>query len=263
MTDSLGETPESAIPCLKPFWQNKYKTSAGKNWNNFYKRNSTNFYKDRHWLDHEFPNLLTRPEVVGLEVGCGVGNLIFPALERNATLKLFACDFSETAIRLVQQHEAYAELHQQGRIDAFVCDISLPAPFSIPGIQPDSLDFVTCVFVLSAIPPAQHVRVLESLRDVLAPDGVICFRDYAAGDSAQRRFQQRSPAEVAKLEDFLYVRQDGTMSYFFRESYFRSLVHRVEGLGIESLDVLERRTTNVKKGLDEKRQFLQAVIKRT
>lgn len=34
----------SSIP---DFWQRKYETEAAKNWDKFYKRNSTNFYKDR------------------------------------------------------------------------------------------------------------------------------------------------------------------------------------------------------------------------
>lgn len=250
-------TNESAIPSLKPFWQNKYKTMAGKNWDKFYKRNTTNFFKDRHWLDHEFPNLLTRPDMTGMEVGCGVGNLIYPALERNESLSLFACDFSLSAINLVKADDRYAALNQEKRLDAFVSDITLPGPFA-PTVQPSTLDFITCVFVLSAIPPTKHIDVLRSFVEVLRDDGIICFRDYAAGDLAQLRFQKAT--EVPKLEDFLYVRQDGTMSYFFAEDYFRSLVEQVDGLHIQKLEVVERRTKNVKRGLDEARYFLQVVM---
>ena len=32
------------------FWQDKYEAEAAKNWSLFYKRNTTNFYKDRHYL---------------------------------------------------------------------------------------------------------------------------------------------------------------------------------------------------------------------
>ncbi|KAF8949986.1 hypothetical protein BGZ46_004814, partial [Entomortierella lignicola] len=39
---------------IKPFWVNKYKNEAAKNWDRFYKRNETRFYKDRHWIEREF-----------------------------------------------------------------------------------------------------------------------------------------------------------------------------------------------------------------
>lgn len=46
-----------------------------KYWNAFYKSNTTNAYKDRHWIVNEFPELLSCNETnrkVLLEVGCGV-----------------------------------------------------------------------------------------------------------------------------------------------------------------------------------------------
>lgn len=44
-----------------------------------------------------------------LELGCGVGNTIFPVLETNSQPELFVygADFSSTAIDIVRQHENY------------------------------------------------------------------------------------------------------------------------------------------------------------
>lgn len=42
---------------IPEFWQKKYKDEAAKNWNLFYKRNETRFFKDRHWIGREFPEL--------------------------------------------------------------------------------------------------------------------------------------------------------------------------------------------------------------
>ena len=44
-----------------------------------------------------------------LEIGCGVGNTIFPLLETNddAGLFVYGADFSATAIDIVQQHKDY------------------------------------------------------------------------------------------------------------------------------------------------------------
>ena len=39
------------------FWKKKYEDRANIYWNSFYKRNKTNFYKDRHYLHVVFPEL--------------------------------------------------------------------------------------------------------------------------------------------------------------------------------------------------------------
>ena len=53
--DQIGKgSPMSSVP---PFWQEKYKREASKNWNLFYKRNEDRFFKDRHWIGREFPEL--------------------------------------------------------------------------------------------------------------------------------------------------------------------------------------------------------------
>lgn len=93
--------------------RNKYEEEAKKNWDLFYKRNSTHFFKDRHWITREFPELLVtkseldggvnhRRERVLLEAGCGVGNTVFPLLAENKDVFIYACDFSPKAIELLQ-----------------------------------------------------------------------------------------------------------------------------------------------------------------
>lgn len=47
---------------LSDFQRNKLEAEAKRNWDLFYKRNQTNFFKDRHWITREFPELL-QPEV--------------------------------------------------------------------------------------------------------------------------------------------------------------------------------------------------------
>ena len=93
---------------LSLFQQNKFEKEAKKNWDLFYKRNTTNFFKDRHWITREFPGLLRaiseidHSSPVLLEVGCGVGNTVFPLLEENTALFIHACDFSTRAIDFVK-----------------------------------------------------------------------------------------------------------------------------------------------------------------
>lgn len=42
------------------------------------------------------------------QVGCGAGNTVYPLLELNQQLRVYACDFSPRAVALVQEHPAYA-----------------------------------------------------------------------------------------------------------------------------------------------------------
>lgn len=55
------------------FWRKKYEDRANSYWNNFYKRNKSNFYKDRHYLHVVFPELAPEfhsvTELKLLEVG--------------------------------------------------------------------------------------------------------------------------------------------------------------------------------------------------
>lgn len=42
---------------ISEFKRNKLEKEAQRNWDLFYKRNSTNFFKDRHWTSREFHEL--------------------------------------------------------------------------------------------------------------------------------------------------------------------------------------------------------------
>lgn len=100
----------------------KLETDAKKNWDLFYKRNETRFFRDRHWTIREFEQLVDmdgQPKTL-FEVGCGVGNFLFPLLEENKNLFIYACDFSPRAVELVKNHSQYNE----SRMKVFVSDIT-------------------------------------------------------------------------------------------------------------------------------------------
>lgn len=48
---------------VSDFKQMKIEKEAQKNWDLFYKRNTTNFFKDRHWTTREFEELQACREV--------------------------------------------------------------------------------------------------------------------------------------------------------------------------------------------------------
>ena len=105
------------------FKRQKLEAESRKNWDLFYKRNETRFFKDRHWTIREFQQLV---EIDGdskkilLEVGCGVGNFLFPLLEENVGLFMYGCDFSPRAIQLVKSDPRYNE----DRMKVFVSDVT-------------------------------------------------------------------------------------------------------------------------------------------
>ena len=196
---------------LPAFWKNEYETMANKYWHKFYRRNTTNFYKDRHYLHLICKELLDGPHGPSefnhmLEVGCGVGNAVLPLLELNDHLFVHCIDFARSAIELLRSNPLIASTGN--RLIADVCDVvrdDLPATVPMGGV-----DVVMCMFVLSALPPDSLSLVLRKLAGALRPGGILFIRDYGRYDEAQLRFKKGS-----KLDDHFYVRQDGTCAYYF------------------------------------------------
>ncbi|RAL60970.1 hypothetical protein DID88_010066 [Monilinia fructigena] len=80
---------------VSEFDKSRFNSDPAKWWNNFYKNNTANFFKDRKWLQQEFPILsqVTEPTygpVTILEVGAGAdvwdaaGNVLPPGLEESS-----------------------------------------------------------------------------------------------------------------------------------------------------------------------------------
>ncbi|KAK4192950.1 methyltransferase-like protein [Podospora australis] len=189
----------------------RFNADPAKWWNQFYKNNTDNFFKDRKWLQHEFPVLekLTKEDagpITILEIGAGAGNTAFPILaqNKNPKLKLHACDFSKKAVEVMRNHESYnTEVMQADVWD--VAGDDLP-----PGVEEGSVDLVMMIFIFSALSPKQWKQAVENVGRVLKPGGEVCFRDYGRGDLAQVRFRKGR-----YLEENFYIRGDGTRVYFF------------------------------------------------
>jgi tRNAThr (cytosine32-N3)-methyltransferase len=191
----------------------RFNSDPAKWWNLFYKNNTANFFKDRKWLQQEFPVLeeVTRedagPKTV-LEIGAGAGNTAFPIITKNKNpkLKLHACDFSKKAVEVMRNHESYnPEVMQADVWD--VAGEELP-----PGLGEGTVDVAIMIFIFSALSPRQWKRAVENVYRVLKPGGVVCFRDYGRGDLAQVRFKKGR-----YLEENFYIRGDGTRVYFFEK----------------------------------------------
>ncbi|XP_004603991.2 tRNA N(3)-methylcytidine methyltransferase METTL6 isoform X1 [Sorex araneus] len=241
---------------VSDFKQQKLEKEAQRNWDLFYKRNSTNFFKDRHWTTREFEELRSCREfadqkLIILEAGCGVGNCLFPLLEEDPNIFAYACDFSPRAVEYVKQNPLYSA----ERCRAFHCDLTKDD--LLEHVPPDSVDVVTLIFVLSAVHPEKMPLVLQNIHKVLKPGKSVLFRDYGLNDHAMLRFKAGS-----KLGENFYVRQDGTRSYFFTTEFLARLF---TDAGYEEVvnEYVLRETVNKKEGLCVPRVFLQSKFQKT
>jgi len=225
ISDATARIEANGAVLLEESEVGTFANDTALHWDRFYDNHEAKFFKDRHWLLTECPELLAqlsanddnsscKPDVRILEVACGVGNTIFPLFEedKQCRLRVYACDISSKAIDLLLSSPFYEPV--RNRCSAFVCDISddavVKTSFATADVAENSLDFITLVFALSAIRPTEHRAIIQRLASYLKPGGVIFFRDYAKYDLAQLRF---------KLGQCIgsnhYVRRDGTLSYFF------------------------------------------------
>lgn len=243
---------------VSEFQARKLETDARKHWDLFYKRNETRFFKDRHWTTREFEELLAS-EGDGsaatvktmLEVGCGVGNLVFPLIkDGHRDYFIYACDLSPRAVELVRQHNLYDERYMR----AFPCDITTGEVFGT--LTEGSLDIATLIFVLSAIHPEKFRAVAGNIFRLMKPGGMVLFRDYGLYDMAQLRFK---PGH--KIGENFYMRQDGTRSYYFAEQEVGDLF-REAGFEVVTNSYIHRRTINPKEGIDVPRIFVQAKFRK-
>lgn len=187
---------------ISAYQANKVNIESKKHWDLFYKRNDTRFFKDRHWTLREFKEILgtdINQRNILLEVGCGVGNFIYPLIEEKLNMFIYACDLSSKAIELLKTNPIYSE----AQVKAFQTDITTTNIFD--EIPKETLDIVTLIFVLSAVDPSNHLKIARTLFALLKPKGYILLRDYGLYDMTQLRFK---PGH--KISDNFYMRQDGT-----------------------------------------------------
>ncbi|VDP65256.1 unnamed protein product [Schistosoma mattheei] len=156
--------------------------------------------------------------------------------------RIYACDISQRAVDIL--NERLKELPV--KCNAFVCDVTKPyslkaALSSLNSVSDQEfnntehgVDLVTLIFVLSALNPQEMLT---------------CLCNVARGS---RLFADRPS----------YVRQDGTLSYFFTKDELSDLFLNA-GLFVHRLHFVHKETRNAAKDLCVQRVFLQAVCEKS
>ena len=230
----------------------EFLDTQSKNWEKFYKFNKTNFFKDRHYILEEFFELKNdkRDKITLLDMGCGVGNSFYPLLVRLPNLYINAFDFSKRAINMSKTHPMYEK--EKYRINVYDLDL---VKDDIPN---KNNDYGILMFVLSAIKPEEHERVVEKISKVINKGGILYFRDYARYDMAQIRFAKRKKNRVG---DNLYMRKDKTLSYFFDKNEIENLFKKY-GFSIVNSNLICRLIENRKENKKMHRLWLQIKFKK-
>ena len=87
---------------------------------------------------------------------------MYPLIKQNKSIFVYACYFSTDAIQLLKSNPDY----DTNRCQGFVCDITKPD--SLKDSLPVDLkvDFVTLIFVMSAIHPSKFKTAIENISKV-------------------------------------------------------------------------------------------------
>lgn len=120
-----------------------------------------------------------------------------------------------------------------------------------PIIKPHSLDFILCIYVLSALPPNKQKKAIENLVGLLAPGGIFFLKDYARYDLTQLRFKSSR-----YINDNYYCRGDETLVYFFSVEEVDKFLTNCDLTKVEN-QIDKRLIVNRKKQVKMYRRWIQ------
>lgn len=233
--------------------------NASGHWDRFYENHEEGFFKDRKWIKLEFPELIACTQAdaghrVVADLGCAVGNTVFPLLRENENkhLLVHALDFSAEAIKIVQSSADFDERF----VKAGVWDIA--DPFGLPSdIREGSVDVVVLIFAFSALSPSQWPLAMTNLKRMLKPGGLLLLRDYGRYDLTQLRLKASR-----LLSDSFYIRGDGTRVYYFTNEELSSLFSVENGWKLEQNAIDKRLLVNRKEGKHMYRAWVQVKVRK-
>ncbi|CAD6563739.1 MAG: hypothetical protein CYPHOPRED_000053 [Cyphobasidiales sp. Tagirdzhanova-0007] len=243
---------------VSPDEQERLNATPERFWDKFYANVADTFFKDRSWLCMEFQPLSDSVQPAASLRGETTGSIPELIVNKNPSLFLHCLDYSQRAVQLVKKNPAYNTEHMLAETWS-LCD---PSGLS-PGVEPESVDVVVLIFVLSALHPNEWQQAMHNIWTMLKPGGKVCFRDYGRNDLTQLRFKSSR-----YMEPNLYARGDKTRVYFFdKEELVDIMTAPVTGQPEHSLKTVQvgvdrRLLMNRKRQLKMYRVWMQGVFQK-
>ncbi|KAM9000997.1 tRNA N(3)-methylcytidine methyltransferase METTL2A isoform X4 [Sarcophilus harrisii] len=214
---------ENSAQRVPPEKQVEFEVNAHEYWNNFYKIHENGFFKDRHWLFTEFPELIPHQNQSDLKTlllkdndyeiientGCGDGpGLIVSNIQEQHRASSHSLD-----------HEKQKYLMDEATQKLCHPDINTD---DFPGSSATYRILEVGCGVGNTVFPILHTNKMQNainrLSYLLKPGGMFLLRDYGRYDMAQLRFKTGRC-----LSENFYVRGDGTRVYFFTQDELDTL----------------------------------------
>eukprot|EP00727_Mastigamoeba_balamuthi_P009032 m51a1_g4751 hypothetical protein (279) ;mRNA; r:409821-411204 len=208
---------------FSPELRDKYEREAGEHWERFYAHFEEKFFKDRNYLQDQFPELTAAalaPGACVLEVGCGVGNTLLPLIPLLPAARFVGVDISPRAVEIMCARPGW----DPARCAGAVADVTSPGALAA-AVPSGSVNVATAIFALSAVSPAALPVAIAALYDV--------------------RFAAKSGR---RIEDNFYLRADGTrVHYLTREAATEAFT--AAGFTVERCDYDTRELRNRKRAI--------------
>ena len=262
--------------CLRSLSETSMLTSsteiAPKPWESHFLL-SKHHFPLKNYIIHAFPLLRNfvkekNRETWILECGCGTGSTLLPIMREcaNEQAHFVGFDISSSALAHFANHEVAKSYLEQGKLTLFPLAVgthcrSTESEQLSPALKRQRLDrseelvadalaragktlqgqrfdVVFLIFVLSALPTVgKMVLALKQLRQVMKPDGVLFFRDYALPDHNFFRFLSKPGC---KLDSVAFGKGDSTTQAFFHKEFATKVF---AAAGFEEVDDAQSRLT--------------------
>ncbi|XP_055983196.1 tRNA N(3)-methylcytidine methyltransferase METTL2A isoform X2 [Sorex fumeus] len=218
-----------------------YEINAHKYWNDFYKIHENGFFKDRHWLFTEFPELAPHesqnhlkdllPENNKPEMSEHKSSVDGPDL---VTEEQPRCSSNSLGLKTLSVEKNITQKFG----DMEICTEAFPGFSATYRILEVGCGVGNTVFPILQTNKMQSA--ISRLSRLLKPGGMMLLRDYGRYDMAQLRFKKGQC-----LSENFYVRGDGTRVYFFTQDELHTLFTTA---GLERVQNLVDRRLQVNRG---------------
>lgn len=175
--------------------------NAKEYWNSIHQNLKDQELHYDDWLN-PFTDIIDATALPIIDLGCGEGNNVMYLLEKRK--KVIPCDYSEAALLNVQKR--FPELKE-----VFCFDMTLGLPF-----ENNSSDIVICDLSLHYFTEKTTLTILEEIKRILTPNGILLFRVNSTKDF------NHGAGQGIEIEPHLYE-NNGSFKRFFDKQDFNKL----------------------------------------